>query len=99
MDLDGAKQSPLGLVLSRFEQVIHSLALVPLKSASRASISSSEPSAFSITLRPPDLLVGTKEVSFPRLWVKDIRLFSTEIVSRLEEVFRLSKDQTETWNK
>lgn len=79
MDLDGAKQSPLGLVLSRFEQVIHSLALVPLKSASRASISSSEPSAFSITLRPPDLLVGTKEVSFPRLWVKDTRLFSTKI--------------------
>ena len=69
MDLDGAKRSPLGLVLPCFEQVVHSLALVPLKSASRVSISSSEPSAFSITLRPPDLLEGTKEVSFPRLWV------------------------------
>lgn len=75
MDLDGAKRSPLGLVLSCFEQVVHSLALVPLKSASRASISSSEPSAFSITLRPPDLLEGTKEVSFPRLWVLRKRMF------------------------
>lgn len=68
MGSDSAKQSPLG-VLFRFQQVVYSLALVPLKSASRASISSSEPSAFSIILRPPDLLAGTKEVSFPRLWV------------------------------
>ena len=64
-----AKQSPLGLVLFCFQQVVYSLALVPLKSASRASISSSDPSAFSITRRPPDLLEGTKEGSFPRLWV------------------------------
>lgn len=64
-----AKQSPLGLVLFCFSQVVYSLALVPLKSASRASISSSDPSAFSITRRPPDLLEGTKEGSFPRLWV------------------------------
>lgn len=66
--LDSAKQSPLGFVLFCLEQVVHSLALVPLKSASRASTSSSEPSAFSITRRPPDLLEGTKAVSFPRLW-------------------------------
>lgn len=70
MGLDGAKQSPLGVVLFCFQQgVCYSLALVPLKSASRASISSSEPSAFSMTLRPPDLLEGTKVVSFPRLQV------------------------------
>ena len=84
-----------------FEQVIHSLALVPLKSASRASISSSDPSAFSITLRPPDLLVGTKEVSFPRLWVfkKTHVCLVQKPPTRLEEVFRLSREQTETWNK
>lgn len=69
MALDGAKQSPLGAVLFCSQHIVYSLALVPLKSESRASISSSEPSAFSITLRPPDLLEGTKEVSFPRLWV------------------------------
>lgn len=81
MDLDSAKRSSPGLVLSCFTQVDHSLALVPLKSASRASISSSDPSAFSITLRPPDLLEGTNEVSFPRLWVlgETTHSFGTEI--------------------
>lgn len=58
---------------------VYSLALVPLKSASRASISSSEPSAFSMTLRPPDLLEGTKEVSFPRLRKENTRFLRTEI--------------------
>lgn len=74
MDLDSAKQSPLGVVFV-FSKFVYSLALVPLKSASRASISSSEPSAFSITRRPPDLLEGTKEVSFPRLWVLRKHMF------------------------
>ena len=80
MDLDNAKYSQLALFCSgclfyfpccgaKLEKVAYSLALVPLKSASRVSISSSEPSAFSMTRRPPDLLEGTKEVSFPRLWV------------------------------
>lgn len=67
---------------------IYSLVLVPLKSASRASISSSEASAFSITLRPPDLLDGTKVVSFPRLQV--LRKHNSVVQKsplRLEEIF------------
>lgn len=48
---------------------VYSLAFVPLKSPSLASISSSAPSvAFSITLLPPDLRGGAKDAgSFPLL--------------------------------
>lgn len=66
-DVRNLKTGLDGVVFSKAS--VYSLALVPLKSASRASISSSEPSAFSMTLRPPDLREGTKEVSFPRLQV------------------------------
>lgn len=61
---------PLAAV--QFLKRAHSLALVPLKSPSLASISSSPPSvAFSITLLPPDLRGGAKDAgSFPLLQLR-----------------------------
>ena len=58
---------PLAAV--QFFKRVYSLAFVPLKSPSLASISSSPPSvAFSITLLPPDLRGGAKDAgSFPLL--------------------------------
>lgn len=64
---------------------IYSLALVPLKSESRASISSSEPSVFSITLRPPALLEGTNEASFPLLSLL-LRAFTSRPMASLLSV-------------
>lgn len=70
VDLYSAKYCPPSTCCSAiFFKRVYSLAFVPLKSPSLASISSSAPSvAFSITLLPPDLRGGAKDAgSFPLL--------------------------------